>query len=58
MKIPNLNKHITHIRNQKIYQTWEEQKAFLSMAELSKVFNISVPQIYRILKKLTEDNKQ
>jgi len=54
MKIPNLNKHITHIRNQKIYQTWEEQKAFLSMSELSKIFNISVPQVYRVIKAETE----
>jgi hypothetical protein len=50
MKQKDNSKYIIAIRNQKIFETWQEQRAFLSMADLSKVFNISLPQTYRILK--------
>jgi Mor family transcriptional regulator len=43
------SKYIITVRNRVIYQTWNEEKNFLSMKDLSKVFNISLPQVYKIV---------
>jgi len=44
------SKYIIAVRNKKICETWEQEKNFLSMDDLSKVFNLSLPQIYRIIR--------
>lgn len=59
MKQKDNSKYIIAVRNTKICETWAEQKSFLSMADLAKVFNMSLPQCYRILaadKKIKNNN--
>jgi len=50
IKEKNNSKYIIAVRNTNICETWEKHKNFLSMADLAKVFNLSLPQIYRVIK--------
>ena len=44
---------LKQLRNQMVYQTWEEKKAEWEMKDIAKLFKISIPQVYRIVKKET-----
>ncbi len=50
MKRKEINKYIIFIRNQKIFETWQEQRNFFTLRDLAKVFNLSPSQIFRIIK--------
>lgn len=40
---------IKQIRNKMIIDLWEQKKAEWEMSDLAVLFNLSVPQVYRIL---------
>ena len=43
---------IKQIRDKMIQDKWDEKKAEWEMRDLAYLFNLSIPQIYRILKKV------
>ena len=50
---------LKEIRNKMIQEIWNEKKAEWEMRDLAYLFNISLPQIYRILVKVkVEQNKK
>ena len=47
--------NIKRIRDKMISEKWNEKKAEWEMRDLAYLFNLSLPQIYRIIKKV--DNR-
>jgi len=45
---------IREIRDKMINKLWEEKRAEWEMKDLAKLFNLSIPQIYRIIKAVSQ----
>ena len=46
-----MKKRLQDFRDNLICEAWEKNKAVISMKDLSEIFEISLPQIYRVLKR-------
>lgn len=53
-----LNKYNTYLREELIWQLWEQEKNRIVMKDISEIFGISLGNVYRIIKKITEKNKR
>lgn len=47
-----MRKETIKIREQLVYNLWQEKKDSLSMEDIREIFGISVGNVYRIIKKL------
>ncbi|KKM67185.1 hypothetical protein LCGC14_1473720 [marine sediment metagenome] len=43
--------HLEELRNTIILKVWEKQKGSLTMQDLAYIFNLSLPQTYKIIRK-------
>ena len=48
-RVIRMKQHLLKIRNKEIYNFWERKKAFLTMADISEIYNLPVKTIYRII---------
>ena len=46
-----MRKQLQEFRDNLICKVWENNRAIISMEDLSEIFDMSIPQIYRVIKK-------
>ena len=46
-----MRKQLQEFRDNLICKVWEKNRAIISMEDLSEIFDMSIPQIYRVIKK-------
>ena len=52
-----MKEYLRDIRDQKMYEVWEEHKNRLTMQEVAEMFNCELQTTYKIIAKVKKDNK-